>query len=185
MYVETIRALADWLKYGTNGSAGAANGPGSANAMTGVVPRDSGDPAPVTIATFGDETRTPYLARREIPRESGLVFPILGVIVSDSGDIDGEVETIVRDGTVVATVLYAHHEVVTEKGLRDWHYTCRGIQRSVKQWMLQANEAFRTRNQVVVRACMGMQTVPPFTMKGDVTFSGGLTLRFAVRDENP
>lgn len=185
MQLETIRSLTDWLKYGTNTAAGAANGPGSVNAIAPTVTRDSGDAAPAAVTTFGDETRTPWCARREIPRESALVFPLLGVIVTDPADLSGEVETAIRDGSVSPTILYAHQQALTEQGLRDWHYTCRGIQQSVRQWMLNANETYRTRNSVVVRACMDMRVLPPFTTTGDVPFSGGLTIRLSVRDLAP
>jgi hypothetical protein len=185
MQIETIRALADWLQYGTNTAAGAANGPGSVNALSAAVVRDAGDAAPVTITTFGDETRTPWCARREIPRESNLAYPLLGVIVTDPSDLSGEVETIIRDGTVSPTILYAHQQALTEQGLRDWHYTCRALQQSVRTWMLNVNASYRTRNSIIVQACMDMRVLPPFSTNGDVPFSGGLTLRLNVRDTAP
>ena len=185
MQLETIRALADWLQYGTNTAAGAAGGPGSVNALAAIVTRDAGDAAPTAIATFGDETRSPWCARREVPRESTLVFPLLGVIVTDPADLAGEVETIIRDGTLSPTILYAHQLALTEQGVRDWHYTCRALEQSVRQWMLNANVSYRTRNAIVVQACMGMQVLPPFATNGDIPFSGGLTLRLNVRDTAP
>lgn len=185
MQLETIRALADWLKFGTNGAAGAVNGPSSANTMAAAVTRDAGDPAPVVVQTFGDETRTSWAARREIPRESALVFPLLGVIITEAAELTGDVETIVRDGTVSATILYAHQQALTDQGLRDWHYTCRAIQQSVKQWMLPGNVAFRTRNGILVMGCQTMHPLPPLTFAGDIPFAGGLTLRLTVRDTNP
>ena len=185
MQLDTVRALADWLKFGTNGAAGAINGPSSVNALAGTVTRDAGDPAPVVIQTFGDETRSPWAARRDIPRESALAFPILGVIITESAELTGDVETIVRDGTVSPTILYAHQQVLTEQGLRDWHYTCRAIQQSVKQWMLPGNAPFRTRNGILVMACQTMHPLPPFTTTGDIPFAGGLTVRLNVRDTAP
>lgn len=185
MQLETMRSLIDWLQYGTNGPSGALNGPSSANALAASVLRDAGDAAPTTIRTFGDETRTPVLARREIPRESAILFPLLGVIGNDPGDLDGEVETSVRDGALTVTIVYAHQQVLTEQGLRDWHYTARALQQSVRQWLSNANASFRTRNSIAVRACLRMTLQPPFTMKGDVQFAGGLSLHLSVRDSAP
>lgn len=186
MQIETIRSCIDWLKYGTNGPSGAANGPSSINALLPSVTRDAGDAAPTLIATFGDETRTPALARRQLAREgSGITYPLLGVIGSDSGDIDGEVETSIRDGRLVATIIYAQHVDLTEQGLRDWHYTARALQQSIKQWMLNSNVSFRTRNSIIVLACEGMKLLAPFTMNSDVVLAGGLSLQLTVRDTTP
>jgi hypothetical protein len=187
MHLETMRSLIDWLKYGTNGPAGAVNGPSSANACIAAVARDATDPVPVAIASFGDETRDYWLARREIPRDSasGLTYPLLGILTTEGSDLDGEVETTIRDGQVSVTIAYAHQQAITEQGMRDWRYTGRALQQSLKQWLLPANDSYRTRNGIIVRACLSMLMLPPFTTTGDVTFSGGLTLRLSVRDTTP
>lgn len=76
MIAAAVRQTADWLADATTG----------VNAIRSTVPRDGGEPAPAAVTIY-DETREPWIARRQVPRKKTGSGPLLLVAGPDEVEV--------------------------------------------------------------------------------------------------
>jgi hypothetical protein len=183
--LETTRMVADWLQYGTNGFGGAVNGTYSVNALLPAVPRDSGDTQPANITVY-DATRNGWVARMTAPNEgSGIIFPALAVFVHGGLQFDGEVGTVIRDGTGDVAIVYVTQRQDTAAARADALYTMRAVKRSLKQFHDNAQVAFRIRNSIALRSCDTLRDGKFDDTKDGIVLSTALIATYHIRDESP
>lgn len=186
MLLEPIRMVADWLKFGTNGAAGTADGPQSVNALLAGVPRDAGD-APPAAVTHYDASRHDWVARLTAGYEgAGITFPALAVFVAGEITADGEILTSYRDGQVDVAIMYVTQAQTNAPAAAAGLYTSRAVQRSLKQFHDPARyDAFRVRNAVALRSCASLRLIHPDVVKGGIVLHAGVIATYHVRDEAP
>jgi hypothetical protein len=178
MYLEPGRALVDWFQNATYG----------VNALAAAVPRDAGDSAPPTVAYFNDESRDPRVAEGYPPA----LLPAVVVQLIGQAQWAGEVQTVIRDGKVSLLIRYLANARTDGAGtanmalgITDASYTMRGIVKSIRQWLDNANYAARTRNGIAVLAADKIMPWNVSRNETDNIIVGNLVLTCDVRDTAP
>jgi hypothetical protein len=186
MLLEPIRMVADFLKYGTNGNGGAADGPQSVNALLAGVPRDASDPLPPNVTHY-DATHHDWVTRLQAGYEgSGITFPALAVFIATDITVDGEVLTTVRDGLIDVAIIYVTQAQGNAAANVAGLYTARAVMRSLKQMNDPSRYAtFCVRDAIALRSCESMKLIHPNVVKGGVVLHSGVIATYHVRDEAP
>lgn len=180
MILEPIRVVADWLTSGDTGAASVAT-------LLPLVPRDGGDPAPPALAGVDDETRVAWVARGRLPKPAP-TMPRLAVSLVQASELDSEMLGTYRRGEVTVAVRYFGAKSDAVSGTRDAHYTLRAVRRSLRRLFTDSTPAAvtaRTRGTIYVESLLALTEEPVWDSQDDAITSGALTLRMAVRDQEP
>lgn len=182
MQLEAIRQTADWL-------SGATNPAYSANALLSAVPRYTGHAAPTAYQAVRDASRHGWCARRALPREgSGEAFPLLAVMLAGDLEMQGEVQTAVRDAKVSLLIVDVEDEVDTEAAIVSGSYRLRAVVRSLKQYHDPANAAARRANDISLMVCSSIREIPVGMLPQlgvDIRCTAALLVSYDVRDMAP
>lgn len=173
MELEVVRIVADWLN-------GVTTNRYSVNALLPSTPRDAGDAQPPDVAVY-DATRDEWVARKIVPNDDAVTLPALAVFLADTPQLDGEVETVIRDGKCSVGIAYFLDQSDLAESMRNALYTKRTILRSLKQLHENANATtVRLRNNVQLRLCEQLRLVPTVGHWGGGNDSGDSWLATAI-----
>lgn len=164
MILELVRSLTDWL----NGAQGLA-------AQLLVIPRDGGDPLP-TVGTIADETRNDLVAQSRLPSTPGVA-----VNVQEMPMMDGEVQTVTRDGQAKILIRYGVDAADTMNAVRDTSYILRAGIRSLRFY----NTTSQSRNQIQIYTCEKLAIKPLWAPVGDQLVTGAIMGTWSFRDIVP
>jgi hypothetical protein len=117
--VDVIRQVADWLE-------------DDINAALALVPQDSGEAAPPSVAVK-DETRAGWVARGTIPREKIGAVPLLLVRLDESAEVPLSTSQSFPRSEVPVEVLYVARKVATEVLVGEALQTLRAAARVLTQ----------------------------------------------------
>lgn len=165
--LEAARIVADWLGSTTAG----------VNAKLAALDYDGSDTAPTSVATIADETRNGAVARDRLPTP----FPCLAITVERFRQ-DGEVRTVVRDGSVTVLIRYGVSATDTGGGTRDAYYTMRAVVESLRELNRNENQASRTRNGRSLMACEEIEFRPMYQALEDGQVTGVVAATWTTRD---
>lgn len=131
------------------------------------------------VRSFGDETRDDTVAQG-IPLKP---YPSLNVSLAQPVDLEGEVQTIFRDGLDMAIqISYMDRDSdLAEANARLWD-TMRGVQRCLKRWLANENIPAREMDGVQVISCTRMTQSPPLVISEDAVVPAGILITLRVRD---
>lgn len=175
MELEVIRMVAAALADATHGVSAAIPG----------VPRDAGDAEPAAVTVY-DATRHGWVTREEITlRGLNASLPALAVGLFRPAPVDGEIQTVFRDGTFDVVVQYLAANDDSAAGSAAGLYTMRAALRTLAWFHHPDQAALRTRNGVQLRYCSAISHAPIYAVRGDVVVTAALLLTYAVRDTAP
>ena len=176
MLVELVYSLNAGLEDGTIGL----------NAQFDTLSVVSGHAVPPDV-TFYNQIEHKWVARRKVTTEdTGVSYPAVAIFQSAPGSVDGEVETIVRDGDWPITFAYLAKRSDSALGARDGGYTMRCLPRFLRDYMENSNVAARTVNGIIVSQIIGDLQVPPILEEWDkAEIVAALTATFRCRETSP
>lgn len=175
MELDVVRMVAAALMHPTWG----------VNVALPAVPRDVGDDAPPAVTVY-DSTRHGWIARREISLKSiDAQLPALAVAIYKPAPIDGEIQTVFRDGTFDVLIEYFARADQSELASQQGLYTMRAVLRTLAEFHRPANADARVRNGVVLRVCSQIGQAPVYAERADVVVTAALLATYRVRDTSP
>lgn len=171
MIVETIRMVADALATGSYG----------VNTQLASLPLDTGDTVPANVVTIADETRDDEVAVGRFPSS----LPALVVTLDGNPTLQGDVVSGIRDGTISVVIRYLTTDVESSKSVTDTYNTLRAVARTMKTFNSNAQSAARSRNDVQIIECLGIEVTQTFKQIDDANNTGAVRVQFRVRDVAP
>lgn len=175
MELEVIRMVAAALAHDTIG----------VNAKLPGVPRDVGDEQPSDV-TIADSTRDGWVARRKVASGSNAVLPAIAVSVFRPAELDGEIGTIIRDGTFDVLLEHVVRNSDTALATQDGLYRMRAAMRTLGEFHKPIYAStLRTRNGVLLLACTKLHEVSTWSEREDAVVTAALIVSYSVRDSQP
>jgi hypothetical protein len=174
MELEAIRILADWLADATRG----------VNALLPAVPRDIGDAQPALV-TIVDETRTDWVARRDVPSDVIDAGSVIAISIADLGDFQPVIPSVYRNAHIPVLFRYLCKNAKTADGVRDGLYTKRAIARSLKLLMDNDSAAERYRNAIRLEGLTDWKVIPAAAFDGTAPIATGFFVTCFMTDDAP
>ena len=173
MILETIRMFADALATGSYG----------VNAQLTSLTYDGSDPRPASITTVADETRNNQVAIGRYPSD----YPCLTVELDEGATVvmSGEIGTNNREAEIPVMVRYVQTNLEGDTGNQDAYYTLRAVEKCLAVFMDNVNASDRVRNYIQILVCNAVEHVELNESTEDAFVTGGLRVRFHVRDIAP
>ena len=165
MFLEVVRSLTDWLNDPTNGLV----------AQLAFIPLEAGDVAP-TVGTIADETRNDVVAQGRIPGDNGLA-----INTQEMPMMDGEVQTVTRDGQAKVLMRFGVNSQNTANAVRDTSYVLRAGIRSLRFY----NTSSQQRNSIQIYTCEHLSIKPLWAPLGDQIVTGAILGLWSFRDIAP
>lgn len=165
MILELVRSLTDWLNDGTNGLV----------AQLALIPLDGADVAPA-VGMIADETRNNMVAEQRLPSTPGVAVNVQQIPL-----LDGEVQTITRDGVAEVLIRIGRAAADTDNATRDSSYILRAAIRSLRLY----NSDTRSRNQIQIFSCTHLAIKPLWAPLDDTVVTGAVVGRWEFRDCAP
>lgn len=155
------------------------------SAMLAGVPRDAGDAVPPPVAIY-DTTRHNWVTWDEIDLDAlDVQLPAVAVGLYKPAPIDGEIQTIYRDGTFDVLIQYLAARDQSAAATQDGLYSMRAALRTLAWFHHPDQAARRTRNGVVLRVCKQIGQAPMYAVRKHVVVTAALLVTYTVRDTQP
>jgi hypothetical protein len=162
MILEVLREITEFLNDGTDGVV----------AILATISRDPGDPLP-TVGTIADETTNADVAQQRLPS-----FPGIAVNIERIPQLDGQAETITRDGVAEVLIRVGVSSEHTENATRDTSYILRALVASLRRFSSSQHD----RNGIEIYAPLDLVVGPTWQPIDDMVVTGAVRAKYQFRE---